>query len=471
MHKQKLLSGLSVVVGALFVFLLSQQVLVTQAASVWTSVPIEPRQATTSDLLSPGYSQTISAGNIVTFTHVLTNVTALTDSFALTATSSQGWPVELYGPTEALTLPVQLEAGLTTTVLLQVTVASGVVSGTLDTAIITATSQTSPTLTSESIDTTLIQGPTWHTYLPLVLLHWPPVPDAPVLNPINTIGSNGYYVTWVPASRAVTYTLQESTDAAFSSPIVRYTGTHGPWTTFNRPIGTYFYRVKATNSWGDSAWSNVQSFIVTQPPSDTIHGQVTYQGYPIAGVRVSLEHCHNMGTYWSCDQLKQSTSTEADGSYQFPMAESLGANEKYFVRFLNYGNTADPDYVGAWDSSPIYSYIAGQAVSVASFDIATVPLVAPAGGITTGFPRAFQWTLRATSPSDSYQLELWDAATETVVWSSPLLGYVSSYSLTSLPAGFTLGEQYVWHVVIHKDGGRGVSYEFRYLTFSGSSQK
>lgn len=174
MHKPKLLSGLSVVVGALFVLLLSQA-MVTQAASVWASVPIEPRQATDQDILSPGYSQTVSAGNTVTFTHALTNTSDITDSFVLTATSSHGWPVKLYGLTETLTLPVQLEAGFTTTVLLQITVPSGIVSGTLDSAIITATSQTSPTLTSESIDMTVIQDPIWYTYLPLVSKPLPPL--------------------------------------------------------------------------------------------------------------------------------------------------------------------------------------------------------------------------------------------------------------------------------------------------------
>ncbi len=275
MNKPKLLNGMSVVVGALFVFLLSRA-LVTQAASVWTSVPIEPHRTTTSDLLSPGYNQAVPAGNSVTFTHVLTNVNNIADSFVVTATSSQGWPVELYGPTETLTLPVQLEAGFTTTVLLQITVPSGVVSGTLDSAIITATSQTSPTLTSESIDTTVIQNPIWYTYLPLIVLRWPPVPYAPVLNPIENAGASTYLVRWNTSYGANTYTLEESTNSAFANPVIVFAGPSDGWAALNHLAGTYYYRVKGTNDWGDSAWSNVQSATVL-PSLRIIRGQITYQ--------------------------------------------------------------------------------------------------------------------------------------------------------------------------------------------------
>lgn len=49
------------------------------------------------DLLSPGYSQIAHPGDVVTYTHILTNVNTTTDTFMLAATSSQGWPVELWG--------------------------------------------------------------------------------------------------------------------------------------------------------------------------------------------------------------------------------------------------------------------------------------------------------------------------------------------------------------------------------------
>jgi len=112
----------------------------------------------------------------------------------------------------------------------------------------------------------------YNIYLPLVLKRWPPIPDTPVLNAIsNADGDGSYAVTWNAAYLAETYTLQEATDTAFSTPTTRYTGSGTSWNASNKPAGTYYYRVRASRSWQgqtlNSAWSNVQSVVVQPPPS------------------------------------------------------------------------------------------------------------------------------------------------------------------------------------------------------------
>jgi hypothetical protein len=104
-------------------------------------------------------------------------------------------------------------------------------------------------------------------YLPLVLRRSPPIPDIPVLNPINNPDGDGNYtVSWSTAYLANTYSLQEDDNAAFSSPTTRYTGSGTSWNATGKAPGTYYYQVKASNAWGDSSWSNVR--------------QVTVQGQP-----------------------------------------------------------------------------------------------------------------------------------------------------------------------------------------------
>ena len=118
-------------------------------------------------------------------------------------------------------------------------------------------------------------------YLPLVMRRWPPIPDTPVLNPIsNPDGDGNYTVSWNPAYLADTYALQEDDNAAFSSPTTQYTGSGTSWDASGKATGTYYYRVKASNSWGDSGWSNVQSVIV-QPPSGPTPGfwEGTYEEF------------------------------------------------------------------------------------------------------------------------------------------------------------------------------------------------
>ncbi len=106
----------------------------------------------------------------------------------------------------------------------------------------------------------------YRIYLPLVMKRWPPIPDVPVLNSINNPnGGSGYTVSWQAAYLASTYTLQEATNANFTGAVTRYTGAGTSWAAVNKPVGTYYYRVKASNSWGDSGWSNVQQTTVLPP--------------------------------------------------------------------------------------------------------------------------------------------------------------------------------------------------------------
>ena len=105
-------------------------------------------------------------------------------------------------------------------------------------------------------------------YLPLVGKRWPPVPYTPVLNAIsNSDGDGNYTVSWNPADLADTYVLEEDDNASFSSPATSYAGAGTSWNASDKAVGTYYYRVKANNSWGSSGWSNVQSVSVTSQPS------------------------------------------------------------------------------------------------------------------------------------------------------------------------------------------------------------
>jgi hypothetical protein len=103
-------------------------------------------------------------------------------------------------------------------------------------------------------------------YLPLMSRRHPPIPDVPVLNAIsNPDGDGNYTVSWSSAYLANTYTLQEDDNAAFSSPSTAYSGSGTSTSVTGRAPGTYFYRVRASNTWGHSGWSNVKQ--VTVPPS------------------------------------------------------------------------------------------------------------------------------------------------------------------------------------------------------------
>ncbi len=198
-----------------------------------------------------------------------------------------------------------------------------------------------------------------------------------------------------------------------------------------------------------------------------IYGQITYQGDPIGDIQVGLSHCNNNGSYWACPSADtQYTKTFSDGSYQFTTVQSLGANQKYFV----YSGNFYP-YLSVWWGPDILTYTTGQTISGGSFDIANIPLLSPSSAITIGLPVVFKWTPRTATPSDSYHIVMWNINNDSISWQSPPLGYVGSYTMTTLPNNFTTGVRYAWLVEVSNNGGTGDSQETRVITFSSSNQK
>lgn len=117
----------------------------------------------------------------------------------------------------------------------------------------------------------------FHVYLPIVRRNFPVIPDAPVLHAIdNGDGDGSYSVSWSASAGATTYTLQEDNNAAFSSPTTVYSGGSTLKAISGRDVGTYYYRVQASNTYASSAWSNVQTAEVTEPLPAEQRPRITY---------------------------------------------------------------------------------------------------------------------------------------------------------------------------------------------------
>ena len=100
-------------------------------------------------------------------------------------------------------------------------------------------------------------------YLPLLSRNYPPVPDTPFLESIdNPDGDGTYTVRWSAAARANTYTLHEYDNAALLRPSPYPPMTNRQRVFSGKAPGTYYYRVRASNGWGNSGWSNVRQVTV-----------------------------------------------------------------------------------------------------------------------------------------------------------------------------------------------------------------
>ena len=83
---------------------------------------------------------------------------------------------------------------------------------------------------------------------------------VPVLVTIPSPDDDGTYtVAWSAASHAEEYVVEEDDNAAFSSATEVYRGNELSVERTGMAEGSYWYRVKARNSYGESGWSNVVS--------------------------------------------------------------------------------------------------------------------------------------------------------------------------------------------------------------------
>ncbi len=94
--------------------------------------------------------------------------------------------------------------------------------------------------------------------------------SAPTLTISSNTANSGinYSLSWTNLAGAVNYTLQRATNASFTNTTdVGLTAQTAITATENQTVAnntTYYYRVKATNSCGDSAWSNTVSIQVAK---------------------------------------------------------------------------------------------------------------------------------------------------------------------------------------------------------------
>jgi uncharacterized membrane protein len=117
-------------------------------ATVTDTTTVSGGGGTSGVLIGPNNSDTALPGDTLVYQHVITNTGTASDNYALTVLSSQGWTVDV-GPDN-----VTLGSGLTSVVVVTVTIPGGATPGTVDVTTVTATSTISPTVSDNATDTT-----------------------------------------------------------------------------------------------------------------------------------------------------------------------------------------------------------------------------------------------------------------------------------------------------------------------------
>lgn len=192
--------------------------------------------------------------------------------------------------------------------------------------------------------------------------------------------------------------------------------------------------------------------------SNVFQGTVTDNGSPVAGIELLLRYYD--GSAWS-DYA--TTTTSSSGNYQFTDLPNLDADQQFYVRWYN--NHSNSNWLSTWACWTITSSTTDPDAYRCNFDLDNIDLLSPSHGATVSLPHTFTWRTRGIT-TDDYELELADMSDYNPYWWTSPLGYVGSYTLSSLPDGFTLGQQYGWWMWVYGPDGYGISYYYRDVTFS-----
>jgi uncharacterized repeat protein (TIGR02543 family) len=113
-------------------------------------------------LLTPDNVGSGNPGEVLAYSHTLTNLANATDTFTVTASSSAGFGVTLISPT-----PVTLAAGASATVQLAVTIPPGTAEGAMDITTVTAVSQGNNNVSGSATNITTVIKQISFIYLPV----------------------------------------------------------------------------------------------------------------------------------------------------------------------------------------------------------------------------------------------------------------------------------------------------------------
>lgn len=287
------------------------------------------------------------------------------------------------------------------------------------------------------------------------------IPDVPVLlSPAD--GGNIYetnMLTWAPAARALTYTLQVSTNASFTSIIFMQAGlTETSFSlTGSFSNSEYYWRVSATNTRGTSAYSSPRIF-TTGPTIPAVPVLVS----PAQGATsISTSPTLSWGAAARADYYTVQVSTNAAFTNLV-----VNQNDVYTTTYAVTGLSASTTYYwrvkgvngigsSAYSTSRSFTTIAGAP--------ATPTLNAPANNATNvSTSSAVSWIAVSGAVSYTVQVSTNSSFTAMLVNQSGIV--TTSYNLA-----LSGGTVYYWRVSAQNASGTSAFSAYRTFTTTGAT--
>jgi subtilisin family serine protease len=283
----------------------------------------------------------------------------------------------------------------------------------------------------------------------------PPPPQAPANLQATPIDISRIQLTWDDnADNESGFSIYESTtlvatvERNSTSHIVEGLGINS----------RHCYRIQAFNNYGNSLWSNDACAATDSLP---LTGTVTDNNVPVAGTGISLLFYN--GTSYS---TYATTTTDANGNYQFTNFPSLSSNQWLIVHWVN--SSGNVSRLSRWYCRAITWLTIDPTAYICNFDLENMDMLLPAHGQTVTLPYTFTWDKRILT-SDNYRLSLADVNNNyDPWWLTSSLGHVDSYTMNGLPSGFVPNKNYGWWLYVFGPDGYGLSRYYYVVKFSNT---
>lgn len=299
------------------------------------------------------------------------------------------------------------------------------------------------------------------------------LPTAPTLSASQTsaASANSFYLNWSNQTTATSYYLQRDTSDSFSNPTEIYTGTNYADILQNiapNADTTYYYRVRASNTCGNSPWSSYASVAVTISSSGNctlpITPTLSFSKNPVDGntnftvswttggnniIKYTLER-DTSSTFNNASSFNITDSTQ----YTQNLAPSVDTYYRYRVRGQNscgYGN---------WSAT--------QSVKVYKVGVAptNAPILNGPGSAATSQYYNINWT--SVSGATGYTLEIDKNKSD---FNPPYGGHALVSSVLTLQEYYSYADTWYYRIRADNDFGHGPwsATLSVHITASGSS--
>ncbi len=182
------------------------------------------------------------------------------------------------------------------------------------------------------------------------------LPSTPTIT-ISDVSANGVIINWTTITGASSYQLEQSSSNTFIVIDASYTSTNTSYSFNNLLSGTtYYFRLKAINSSGQSSNSNIAT-VLTKPGKVT---NLTFTFVDISGITVTWDIMSGVDSYildTSENDLLTSYSTDTTATNIYNKSSLLSDTEYYF-RVKGQNTSGDGEYsntlnVKTWVNSGI----------------------------------------------------------------------------------------------------------------------